>query len=91
LWFPLLLGSNPSTGFGGVSTFGATGGETKYAKTTGDDSAQLISITAMPAYKMKSVEELRWEDYQAGKHKKLPGSTRKYSFICSSFLGVCLL
>ena len=28
--------------------------------------AKLESISAMPAYKEKSHEELRWEDYQLG-------------------------
>lgn len=33
---------------------------------------KLESISAMPAYKEKSHEELRWEDYQAGDKGTLP-------------------
>ena len=46
---------------------------TPYAQTPEADSGtgtqpagKLESISAMPAYKEKSHEELRWEDYQAG-------------------------
>jgi nuclear pore complex protein Nup98-Nup96 len=34
--------------------------------TSGQPAAKLNSISAMPAYKEKSHEELRWEDYQRG-------------------------
>lgn len=46
---------------------------TPYAQTPETDGTsgaqaggKLESISAMPAYKEKSHEELRWEDYQAG-------------------------
>nr|GEX79410.1 nuclear pore complex protein NUP98A-like isoform X1 [Tanacetum cinerariifolium] len=46
---------------------------TPYAQTPDADggtgiqpAGKLESISAMPAYKEKSHEELRWEDYQAG-------------------------
>ncbi|KAL5551185.1 hypothetical protein UlMin_001361 [Ulmus minor] len=65
-----------STGFG-QSTFGAQRGGSRvvaYAPTPEPDSGsgagasvgKLESISAMPAYKDKSHEELRWEDYQLG-------------------------
>ena len=71
-----------STTFGNTSAFGqsAFGGQQRggsrvvaYAATpepdggTGTSAAgKLESISAMPAYKEKSHEELRWEDYQLG-------------------------
>ncbi|KAL3499127.1 hypothetical protein ACH5RR_041859 [Cinchona calisaya] len=61
-----------SSGFG-QSAFGTQRGGSRvvpYASTTEVDGAQpagkLESISAMPAYKDKSHEELRWEDYQLG-------------------------
>ncbi|GAB2279776.1 hypothetical protein Dimus_014415 [Dionaea muscipula] len=75
------FGTQPSTPtFGsnafGQSTFaGARGGSriAPYTSTIDPDSgtggqaaAKLESISAMPAYKDKSHEELRWEDYQQG-------------------------
>ncbi|KAJ7532285.1 hypothetical protein O6H91_14G081000 [Diphasiastrum complanatum] len=71
----------PATPTFGSSPFGTspfTGGQragsrsTPYAVTNDADAAasgqagKLMSISAMPAYKNKSVEELRFEDYQAG-------------------------
>ena len=32
----------------------------------GGQMGKFVTLTAMTAYKGKSVEELRWEDYQAG-------------------------
>ena len=58
-----------SPGFG-QSAFGAqcTGSRVAaYAATTETESTgKLESISAMPVYKEKSHEELRWEDYQSG-------------------------
>jgi hypothetical protein len=62
-------------GFGaGASSFGGQGTRgVAYAKTLEVDNSQsggaktnmnFNSITAMPAYAAKCVEELRWEDYQ---------------------------
>ncbi|GAB4825977.1 hypothetical protein Ancab_008846 [Ancistrocladus abbreviatus] len=70
--------TTPTFGSGGLgqSTFGGQRGGTRiasYTPTTDPDSAsgtqppgKLESISAMPAYKDKSHEELRWEDYQLG-------------------------
>ncbi|KAH7302584.1 hypothetical protein KP509_23G078300 [Ceratopteris richardii] len=71
------FGSSP--GFGtstfGISSFGvqAHGSRVSPYAATNDAEAgvsgqvgKLMSISAMPAYKNKSPEELRWEDYQAG-------------------------
>ncbi|KAM2075598.1 hypothetical protein FF1_038485 [Malus domestica] len=66
-----------STTFGNTGAFGqsAFGGQQRggsrvvaYAATPEPDggSGKLESISAMPAYKEKSHEELRWEDYQLG-------------------------
>ncbi|XP_023742377.1 nuclear pore complex protein NUP98A [Lactuca sativa] len=64
-----------SPGFGQTSFGGQRGGSrvTPYAQTPEADSGsgtqpagKLESISAMPAYKDKSHEELRWEDYQQG-------------------------
>jgi hypothetical protein len=62
--------------FGSRSGFGAQGGGSRLTPFTsspeeGASSARgqttkLESISAMPAYKDKSHEELRWEDYQHG-------------------------
>jgi nuclear pore complex protein Nup98-Nup96 len=62
-----------STGFG-QSPFGSQRGGSRVAAytptTEADGGAQaagkLESISAMPVYKDKSHEELRWEDYQLG-------------------------
>lgn len=64
-----------STGFG-QSTFGGQRGGSRiaaFAPTTeaetgsaSQPAGKLDSISAMPAYKDKSHEELRWEDYQLG-------------------------
>ncbi|KAL9439727.1 hypothetical protein AB3S75_025229 [Citrus x aurantiifolia] len=64
-----------STGFG-QSTFGGQRGGSRiaaYAPTTeaetgsaSQPAGKLESISAMPVYKDKSHEELRWEDYQLG-------------------------
>ena len=64
----------------GSSTFGSSafGGQrpgsrgTSYSVTNDAEAGisgqagKLMSISAMPAYKNKSHEELRWEDYQTG-------------------------
>lgn len=64
-----------STGFGQSAFGGQRGGSrvAAYTPTTEVDSGsgtqpvgKLESISAMPAYKDKSHEELRWEDYQLG-------------------------
>eukprot|EP00897_Mesotaenium_endlicherianum_P008841 jgi/Mesen1/7986/ME000425S07193 len=64
--------------FGAASPFGAQKAGSRaapYAVTPDTDSStggvagqagKFVSISAMPAYRNKSVEELRWEDYQAG-------------------------
>lgn len=69
--------------FGGTTTttFGGFGAQPTSATTTGTGNPKFQptsetdpngtvnhqSITAMGAYNKKSFEELRWEDYQAGK------------------------
>ncbi|KAF7827626.1 nuclear pore complex protein NUP98A [Senna tora] len=63
-----------STGIGQSGFAGQRGGTrvASYTPTTEADggtsgqTAKLESISAMPIYKEKSHEELRWEDYQAG-------------------------
>ncbi|XP_015866887.3 nuclear pore complex protein NUP98A isoform X1 [Ziziphus jujuba] len=66
-----------STGFGQSAFVGQRGGSrvTSYAPTPEPDNSssgaggavgKLESISAMPVYKDKSHEELRWEDYQLG-------------------------
>ncbi|KAK8503846.1 hypothetical protein V6N13_021628 [Hibiscus sabdariffa] len=64
-----------STSFGQSPFGGQRGGSriTPYSPTTEADggsgtqpAGKLESISAMPAYKDKSHEELRWEDYQSG-------------------------
>uniref|UniRef100_A0ACD5VSI5 Uncharacterized protein n=1 Tax=Avena sativa TaxID=4498 RepID=A0ACD5VSI5_AVESA len=60
----------------GQATFGNQAGGTRIqpyvqtpdadSATSGQPAAKLNSISAMPAYKDKSHEELRWEDYQRG-------------------------
>ncbi|KAI3689966.1 hypothetical protein L2E82_47938 [Cichorium intybus] len=75
------FGAQATTPAFGTSTFGQTsfGGQrggsrvTPYTQTPEADSGsgtqpagKLESISAMPAYKDKSHEELRWEDYQLG-------------------------
>ncbi|CAH8256461.1 unnamed protein product [Arabidopsis lyrata] len=61
--------------FGGQSTIGGQQGGSRvmpYAPTTepasgtSNQTERLQSISAMPAYKEKNQEELRWEDYQRG-------------------------
>ncbi|XP_057448836.1 nuclear pore complex protein NUP98A-like isoform X2 [Lotus japonicus] len=58
-----------STGFGhqpggsGVASYSAT---TEADSGTFGQTAKFESISAMPVYKDKSLEELRWEDYQLG-------------------------
>jgi len=46
-------------------------------------AGKLESISAMPAYKDKSHEELRWEDYQRGDKGKHVGLLGK-SVLCSA-------
>ncbi|CAH1453487.1 unnamed protein product [Lactuca virosa] len=69
-----------SCGFGQTSFGGRRGGSrvTPYAQTPEENNGggthpavKFQSISAMPAYKDKSHEELRWEDYQQG-HKGCP-------------------
>ncbi|XP_062026696.1 uncharacterized protein LOC133742978 isoform X2 [Rosa rugosa] len=60
-----------NTAFGQSAFGGQRGGSrvTAYTGTSEPDSygmGKLESISAMPAYKEKSHEELRWEDYQLG-------------------------
>lgn len=64
-----------SPGFG-QSAFGVQPGGTRVAAysptpdvdggTGSQPAGKLESVSAMPAYKDKSHEELRWEDYQRG-------------------------
>ena len=86
-----------STSFG-QSPFGGQRGGSRvapYTPTTEADSgsgtqpaAKLESISAMPVYKDKSHEELRWEDYQLGDKGTFIkyGKTLKVNH--SSFLGL---
>jgi hypothetical protein len=70
--------------FGSKSGFGAQGGGSRLIPFTSTpeegassmvgQTAKLESISAMPAYKDKSHEELRWEDYQRGDKGLLPVS-----------------
>jgi len=84
------------SGFG-QSTFGGQQGGSRavpYAPTVEADTGtgtqpagKLESISAMPAYKEKNYEELRWEDYQRG-DKGTPDQTNlvlhllKATFLC---------
>jgi nuclear pore complex protein Nup98-Nup96 len=84
--------------FGSSSGFGAQGGGSRLtpftstpeegASSTAGQTAKLESISAMPAYKDKSHEELRWEDYQRGDKGRLVFLSRSCSFslyfICTS-------
>jgi len=47
-------------------------------------AGKLESISAMPAYKDKSHEELRWEDYQRGDKGKHDGLLDYSVFLCSA-------
>ena len=65
--------STTSPGLFGGAPAGAPGSggtkHTTYAPTTrqdGTSSIQMQTITAMPAYEQKSLEELRYEDYMMG-------------------------
>ncbi|KAH7293405.1 hypothetical protein KP509_28G024900 [Ceratopteris richardii] len=69
------FGSTPSFGSSFASSFGTQtlGSRTTPYTATNDAEAgvsgqtgKLMSISAMPAYKSRSHEELRWEDYQRG-------------------------
>ncbi|CAK9866010.1 unnamed protein product [Sphagnum jensenii] len=73
------FGTSATTTFGSGFGLSAFGGQQRvgsraapYAVTpdpdtgTGGQVGKFMSISAMPAYKNKSHEELRWEDYQAG-------------------------
>ncbi|GAV75126.1 Nucleoporin2 domain-containing protein [Cephalotus follicularis] len=78
----------PSSGFG-QSAFGAPRGGSRVAPftpTTEADSGsgtqpagKLESISAMPIYKDKSHEELRWEDYQLGDKGGPPNTAQQTS------------
>jgi nuclear pore complex protein Nup98-Nup96 len=67
-----LAGSSP--GFGATAFGGQKSGSraASYAPTADAEAGvsgqagKLMSISAMPAFKTKSFEELRFEDYQAG-------------------------
>jgi hypothetical protein len=67
-------------GFGGhrPGTRAAPYAETAEAE-GGAQAGKLVSISAMPAYKDKSHEELRWEDYQLGDKGNLFVITLKIS------------
>lgn len=81
-WFHFHAGAQATTPTFGSSGFGQSnfGGQqrggsrvTPYTPTTEADAGtgaqpagKLESISAMPVYKEKSHEELRWEDYQLG-------------------------
>lgn len=62
----------PSTSFGAQPSQAPGSRATQYAATSDAEAGvsgqigKLMSISAMPAYRSKSPEELRWEDYQAG-------------------------
>jgi hypothetical protein len=71
------FGSFGATTFGGQQRVGSR--VSPYAVTNDTDTGvggqpgKFLCISAMPAYKNKSQEELRWEDYQAGdKGTKFP-------------------
>ncbi|KHG29022.1 Nuclear pore complex Nup98-Nup96 [Gossypium arboreum] len=76
----------------GQSTFGAQRGGSRvasYPPTIDADSSigtqpaeKLESISAMPVYKDKSHEELRWEDYQLGDKVGLQPTARPPGGIC---------
>ncbi|TYH97958.1 hypothetical protein ES332_A12G276700v1 [Gossypium tomentosum] len=76
----------------GQSTFGAQRGGSRvasYQPTIDADSSigtqpaeKLESISAMPVYKDKSHEELRWEDYQSGDKVGLQPTARPPGGIC---------
>ncbi|CAM0880719.1 unnamed protein product [Alopecurus aequalis] len=70
------FGSQTAAPAFGQASFGNQSGGTRIqpyvqtpdadSATSGQPAAKLNSISAMPAYKEKSHEELRWEDYQRG-------------------------
>ena len=77
--FSLAGSQTPTSTFGNTGGQSGFGGQQRggsrvasYTATTEADSgtsgqtAKLESISAMPIYKDKSHEELRWEDYQLG-------------------------
>ena len=79
--FEFLTGAQSTSAFGtsgfGQAGFGGQRGGSRvaaYTPTTEPDAGsgssqaagKLESISAMPVYKDKSHEELRWEDYQSG-------------------------
>ncbi|WCJ26685.1 Nuclear pore complex protein NUP98A [Euphorbia peplus] len=81
--------SNP--GFGQPGFAGNRGGSrvVAYSPTAETDSSggqpgKLESISAMPTYKDKSHEELRWEDYQLGDKGGPPPSVQSSNFSVSS-------
>lgn len=80
-YFKFITGAQSTSAFGtggfGQAGFGGQRGGSRaaaYAPTTEPDpgsgstqaAGKLESISAMPVYKDKSHEELRWEDYQLG-------------------------
>ena len=90
-----LSGSQTAAPTFGQAQFGNQAGGTRikpYAQTpdvdgatSGTQPAKLDSISAMPEYKDKSHEELRWEDYQRG--DKGEGNNLGMLFlICKHFL-----
>lgn len=62
---------------------------------TGNQPGRLQSISAMPAYKEKNQEELRWEDYQQGDKGQMPNNPC-YVFVlwfdvCALFTKILIL
>lgn len=75
-------GAQPS--FSGQTNFGGQQGGSRvmpYASTTDAEpgntqsSGKLLSISAMPVYKDKCHEELRWEDHQRGDKGTMPNKS----------------
>lgn len=60
------FGQSPVGGQRGGTRVAAYQATTDADNSTGSQPAKLESISAMPVYKDKSHEELRWEDYQLG-------------------------
>ena len=90
-----LSGSQTAAPTFGQAQFGNQAGGTRikpYAQTpdvdgatSGTQPAKLDSISAMPEYKDKSHEELRWEDYQRG-DKGEGNNLGMLCLICKHFL-----
>lgn len=86
-----MFGSTPTAfgGFGGTASATTTGtGNPKFQATSETDPNGTVnhqSITAMAAYNKKSFEELRWEDYQAGKKNSSSPAAAAGTFLSSPF------